>query len=400
MYINKLYIKAANILFYILFGIVLISNYISILINGSVLNFNTTAIVSIAGSLLLTIQVILYLNNNKKINYNIYLLLICILIFYVFFWSIINLISDYNKIYEVATMQSIELIVLWLGLIFIGFNLHLKRIDKKILFFIILLTIFSTIVFSIKSHTVAIYTKLFFDLDDVEVGYQYLSRAALVIFVFYAALAKSPISQNIIMLIGAYILFTIGSRSEFFAFIFAFVLISLIDLVSHNFSFKKIIVFLGSLLFVLIILYNNIGIFLETRFSDILNISHSTSWDARAGSQEKAINQIKDSVVLGYYAGHINEYGIRGYSHNILSSWVNYGIFGFLLYLIINLYVFIYSFFMYWNKKNDKNEKELWLILLLSTIILILIIFSKSIFWPLPALVWGLMLKFQFSLKG
>lgn len=397
MYTSKLYIKAANILFYILFGVVLISNYVSILINGSVLNFNTTAIVSIVGALLLVIQISLYLNSCRGINYNIYLLILCILISYVFFWSILNLISDYSKIYEVATIQSFELIVLWLGLIFIGFNLQLKTIDKKFLFFIILLTIFSTIVFSIKSNTVAIYTKLFFDLDDVEVGYQYLSRAALIIFVFYAALVKSPISQNIIMLIGAYILFTIGSRSEFFAFIFAFGLVSIIDLIIHNFSFKKITVFLGSLLFIVIILYNNISIFLETRFSDILNISNSTSWDARAGSQEKAVNQIKDSLLLGYYAGHINEYGIRGYSHNILSSWVNYGLFGFLLYLIINLYVFIYSFFMYWDKKNDK---ELWLILLLSTITLILIIFSKSIFWPLPALVWGLMLKFQFSLKG
>src|SRR5690606_8450788 len=168
----------------------------------------------------------------------------------------------------------------------------------QLLLFSVVLTVISTIYYSIAVDTIAIYTKLFFT-DDIEVGYQYLSRAALIVFILYAALQREYIKRNIIMIIGAYILFTIGSRSEFFAFLFSYIFVSVVDLIRDKLSIKKFLIFLFFIGVMSLIIYKNINILLETRFSEIFNISASTSWDARAGCQDKAIAQIKNSLIIG-----------------------------------------------------------------------------------------------------
>lgn len=398
MYIKEIYTKFSHFLFYILFCLTLISNYGSLLIDGTLLNFNTIAIVCVVGAILLGTQILFLLRKSSIKGNNLYLFFIISFICYTFFWSLINVVVVNTEKYILATIQSVELIIMWLGFIFIGYNLSLKKINIQLLLFSVVLTVISTIYYSIAVDTIAIYTKLFFT-DDIEIGYQYLSRAALIVFILYAALQREYIKRNIIMIIGAYILFTIGSRSEFFAFLFSYIFVSVIDLIRDKLSIKKFLIFLFFIGVMSLVIYKNINILLETRFSEIFNISASTSWDARAGSQDKAIAQIKNSLIIGSYGGHIDEYGIRGYSHNILSAWVNYGFLGFLLYIIINLYALFYSLILYFWKKDGIEDNILWLNLILSLIILILIIFSKPIFWPLPALLWGLVLKSKITFK-
>ncbi|WOE28758.1 O-antigen ligase family protein [Acinetobacter towneri] len=393
MNINKIFTNLALTLFVFLFALVLITNYISIILSDQAYTLNLVAEISILGGILLVSQILLYLVYRKKIINDNFLILLFIFIFYVFFWSLLNFFSYGGLFNFLATLQTLETLILWFSLLFIGYNLNFESKLKYFVLFSFWLSLFSTIIFSIQSNTIMIYTKLFFENQDVDVGYQYLSRALLVIIVFSSAFIEKDIWRSLLLIAGAFLLFSIGSRSEFFAFIFSIFFIFSINFLRIGFSIKYIIgIFflfgLSSFLF-----YNYLDVFLESRFSDILNMENSTSWNARENSQDVALKQIEEFPLFGKYGGHISEYGIRGYSHNILSAWVNYGLIGFLLYFSLVFYSFLYSLKFYLTDKNV--SKGLWVTTILSLISLILVISSKSIFWPFPALVWGMLLRFR-----
>src|SRR5690606_38331149 len=111
----------------------LISNYVSLLINGTLLNFNTIAIVCVVGAILLGTQILFLLRKSSIKGNNLYLFFIISFICYTFFWSLINVVVVNTEKYILATIQSVELIIMWLGFIFIGYNLSLKKINIQLL---------------------------------------------------------------------------------------------------------------------------------------------------------------------------------------------------------------------------------------------------------------------------
>lgn len=71
-----------------------------------------------------------------------------------------------------------------------------------------------------------------------------------------------------------------------------------------------------------------------TRILELLDLSHSTSANKRYYLSMYALQTIAQHPVLGHYASYAPGY----YSHNILSAWVDLGIFGF-MYLIALLFL-------------------------------------------------------------
>ena len=100
---------------------------------------------------------------------------------------------------------------------------------------------------------------------------------------------------------------------------------------------------------------------------------------------------------MGKFGGHVLtedtgkfEKGHAGrYAHNALSAWVSYGVAGFLLYLALTLYGCLATARHVILKRVDE---PLWTFaFMLNLVCLLLIIVSKPVFWPLPALGWGVL---------
>ena len=134
-----------------------------------------------------------------------------------------------------------------------------------------------------------------------------------------------------------------------------------------------------------------------SRQFEVLDISSSKSWRGRLALQKKALGQIAENPLLGKFGGHVLtedtgkfKKGHTGrYSHNALSAWVSYGLAGFLLYVSLTLYGCLVSARQVILKQRDE---PLWMFAFtLNFVCLLLIIVSKSVYWPLPALGWGVL---------
>jgi hypothetical protein len=132
-------------------------------------------------------------------------------------------------------------------------------------------------------------------------------------------------------LVSGLALFSIGARSEFVGF---FPMIALIEFLLSNSSvsyFAKI--------FALIVIIVCSGYFLyseysENRIFNLINMNDDASAIARYELTARAWESIKKSPLFGDYAS----YALGEYSHNLLSAWVDLGMFGVLLLIFILFY--------------------------------------------------------------
>lgn len=133
-----------------------------------------------------------------------------------------------------------------------------------------------------------------------------------------------------------------------------------------------------------------------SRQFEVLDFSSSKSWASRLALQRKAIGQIVENPLMGKFGGHVLtedtgkfEQGHAGrYAHDALSAWVSYGLAGFLIYVLLILTGFVVPARQVILKQQDV---PLWtLAFMLNFVCLLLVIVSKPVFWPLPALGWGL----------
>ena len=134
-----------------------------------------------------------------------------------------------------------------------------------------------------------------------------------------------------------------------------------------------------------------------SRQFEVLDVASSKSWAGRLALQKKALGQIAENPLMGKFGGHVLTEdtgkfakGHTGrYAHNALSAWVAYGLAGFLLYLFLTL-----SGFLACARRVilERQDTPLWtLAFMLNFVCLLLIIVSKPVYWPLPALGWGVL---------
>ena len=134
-----------------------------------------------------------------------------------------------------------------------------------------------------------------------------------------------------------------------------------------------------------------------SRQLEVLDFSSSKSWAGRLALQQIALEQIARNPLVGKFGGHVltedtGKYakGHTGrYAHNALSAWVSYGLVGFLMYISLTLIGFLVPAYHVVLKQQNT---PLWTFaFMLNFVFLLLIIVSKPVFWPLPALGWGVL---------
>ncbi|MFL6658439.1 MAG: hypothetical protein ACJ8GW_10235 [Massilia sp.] len=158
--------------------------------------------------------------------------------------------------------------------------------------------------------------------------YQGFSRSYLVTFSAVVACTRSSALRALLYCLAAPTLFLNTARSEFVAMLF------MVPIVELYYVRRKLL--LVSVLAVLfLVVYQNLDELLallpNNRILELLDLSQSTSANKRQHLSMYALHTIAQFPIFGDYAS----YNPGFYSHNILSAWVDTGLFGFLFVLAL-----------------------------------------------------------------
>jgi hypothetical protein len=161
--------------------------------------------------------------------------------------------------------------------------------------------------------------------------YQGFSRSyVLPIVVLLACTRRAPLRWALYAL-GLPTLYINTARSEFGALLF---LIPLFELHAARSRFAM----LGAMVAALALLQLNLDTLVAAvpgnRTLELLDLSHSTSANARHDLTVRALRTIAEHPILGDYAS----YPSGRYAHNILSAWVDLGLSGFVALLVLLIY--------------------------------------------------------------
>jgi hypothetical protein len=158
--------------------------------------------------------------------------------------------------------------------------------------------------------------------------YQGFSRSYLVTFTAVAAFTRATALRVLLYCLAAPTLFLNTARSEFVAMLF------LVPIIEMYYSQRKIIL-ISVLAALFLILYHSadqiLALLPDNRTLELLNLSQSSSANKRHHLSVYALNTIANFPVFGDYAS----YNPGFYSHNLLSAWVDTGLFGFLFILAL-----------------------------------------------------------------
>lgn len=177
--------------------------------------------------------------------------------------------------------------------------------------------------------------------------YQGFARSYLVTFLPVIAHTKNILFRIVLYVTAIATLFLNTARSEFVALLF------IIPVIEFYFSRQKLLFLLAVVLIIVLTkLYTDqlMAAVPDNRILELLDLTHSTSANKRQHLSVHAIQTITAHPLMGDYASYSPGY----YSHNILSAWVDLGLFGF-VYLICILVLPALSMFLreYFARRND-----------------------------------------------
>ncbi len=315
-----------------------------------------------------------------------FLLLFFLFVIYVFFVTNVHWFFNFEVDSGYAIWQSFYLIVFWISLFFVGRYLSFsKKKFPAILSGSILIIFLYFLYFFFQTGQMMFRFEAISSADSDLASYQGTARSVFVTILFLVSFYKRHLTKIFFIGLGVALLFFSGARSEFFVFLFVSILylffISMADP-------KKIILFFALILAIFIIFLFIANTFSESRHLQIANLAESSSWIARKEFQEVAIEKIQEYYIFGDFGKDVVDGKSGAYSHDILSSWVSYGLLGFLMYSNLILWSFLGSAYMCFSKKEFNGVFGFSFLINFSCLILAII--AKAVFWPLPALGWGL----------
>ncbi|MFC0252442.1 hypothetical protein [Massilia consociata] len=156
---------------------------------------------------------------------------------------------------------------------------------------------------------------------DALATYQGFSRSYLFTYLAVVTFTRRLPLRLLLHALGAATLFVNTARSEFAALLFA------IPVIEFYYSRHKLYFLLaGAMLVALLAMYFDriLAVLPSNRILELLDLSHSTSANIRQQLTVHAWQTIAAHPIFGDYASYKPGY----YSHNVLSAWVDLGLFG------------------------------------------------------------------------
>lgn len=158
--------------------------------------------------------------------------------------------------------------------------------------------------------------------------YQGFSRSYLFTFAVVIAFTRSTLLRTVLYCVAAPTLFLNTARSEFVAMLF---MVPIIELYYSRHKLIMLSVLGAAFLIVYFFLQDILAMLPNNRILELLDLSHSTSANKRHHLSMYALNTIANFPIFGDYASYTPGF----YSHNVLSAWVDTGLFGFAFVLAL-----------------------------------------------------------------
>jgi hypothetical protein len=219
------------------------------------------------------------------------------------------------------------------------------------------------------------------DYESYQLNYHAMGFAILVQSI-YTIPCLGFINRALAFCLLLIVFLVIGSRAELIGFIILAFLIEFFKNRVNRLDFIAIIIpffllaFTG-FFYIIQINFPNNRIFL------LLHLTKDESFIERSMLNKNALSTIQSNPFLGKYAS----YEPGQYAHNILSTWVDLGLFGFLILLSIFFISFFYLIIYYRQCQSD-------LVYIMSVIsmlvVFVLLITSKTYLYPLIGIAVGL----------
>jgi len=273
-----------------------------------------------------------------------------------------------------------------IALFFLVFCFDVLQKKQRHAFIFFLLLNSTHILFS--SNGVSFIKPAFF-VDEYlfEYDYQQIALISLILAIVFLPFMRF-FARFFIYVILIPALFLIGARSEFYAFL-------LIIFIMEAFREKPIINLSWVVLFSICIFVIMFGTFdfglSEHRIFSIFSGVGDSSLSARQELTLHAIDTISENILLGDYGYHPP----GDYAHNGLAAWADYGLFGFLL-LIMLLYIPLLSLLRLWRKRKCVEWLQAFSCISLT---IFLLIFAKTYTYGLISISIALYCIFLLKMK-
>ena len=344
-------------------------------------------------SLFLVYLILFSANFILIIQKSIYINFILFLLFYMVFCTVFSIF-----IAPPGTLQqSISAIVSIFVIFTIGLFMDEKNKFMKLFIFISYFVI-CLLIFNLKDG-VKFSPQYFSNIDD-SATYQDFSLWATVTFIFTISIIKNYYIRLIFYVISLVAIYFLSARSELAGFVMSSFVVEYAYLARNKLFFFLSPIFVIFIIFslygssddIMYFVMDNIG---WSRQLNIFDLEVDESWYVRSEFSNYSWGVIKSNPIFGSFGDHYyaaNPPMTGAYAHNALSAWVNYGAVGFAIYLGLTVWAVGNSMFRFLVLKDETMRLSLFV----NSFTLILIIFAKSVFWPLVALGWGLFVRQQF----
>lgn len=317
---------------------------------------------------------------------------------YVFLFSFLNL-TYFHYAGDFGVFIESFVFLIYFCCFFVSFSFY-YNINKNIFRNIFLLMFFIAIFEMNFSNIIP------FSFDNIagktegHISYQLVSFFMLITWVMFFFKEESFINRIIFSFLILFLLLISGGRSELIGFVVAGIVTLLAYFIfSTTQKHKKyIFMFLGgsSIIYLSIYLISKYAnLFESSRHTQILDFENSSSWQEREYLYRMNVQKIIDNPILGSYGSH-KELGDGAYIHNALSAWQQFGIVGFILYLIL---IFIPILLAIYYLFKDKDRYNIYPFLFISIYVAILCIATKPIFWPYASISLGLLFAYMKNRK-
>jgi hypothetical protein len=305
---------------------------------------------------------------------------------YLAVWTLTNYLFLAGDLYAAgAARQSASTLVMWVALLFVGMfyspeSPRWRQLLIAACILIVLAFIHSIIHFRSPLGPYLIFVS---HQDDAQFStYQAIGRSLMVSSVMLAALMTRNGLKIAICAVGSIAILLVGSRSDFLCLTLMAIGLSMRALYRQRAGVGG----LAGVAFVVAIALALRPIFSQTRSAEVLDLSTSSSWQARLELQGVAIAVIQQNPILGDFGYYLREGGAGSYPHNALSAWTNFGLLGFMLYMSVLTYFAALSL-KRWARAGDD---AVWFAAAsLNVIALIQAALTSPVFAVLPALAWG-----------
>jgi hypothetical protein len=309
----------------------------------------------------------------------------CTVAYFVLWTTVHYLVIGRGTYAAVAATQALSALLLWVAMVFVGaFALPSTELLRKALPLFSLLIVLSLLYSMVENRTLLgpYMVVLSRDVDGGYSSYQGLGRSVIVTSILLASISN-PRFRAPIFICGAIAILSTGSRSDFFTLVLLTLILALVLKGAANRA--------AVLVLFPIVMIAAWPIFLQSRFSEILDLSQSTSWQARTTLTSRALDVIRQSPILGDFGYHARELSVASYAHNALSAWAMFGLLGFLMYAGLIVYFTILSLR---KVMATAGNHPLWFIaFFINLAVLIQGFAAASVFSVLPAFGWGIALN-------